>query len=126
MAERAAGSGGPARAAHGRPARPARRSYVLCKASTSWHALPATEAADGPVGRAYGGDAGFGDTGYGMGWWVDRETGRISDGGAWGAVPWLDLDDGYGAYVIVEDDSSTGQALKDEIEELVHTAVTGA
>jgi len=78
------------------------------------------------IPTTYGGDAGFGDTGYGMGWWVDRETGRISDGGAWGAVPWLDLDDGYGAYVIVEDESATGQALKDAIEELVHTAVTGA
>lgn len=73
---------------------------------------------------SYDGDAGE-DTGYGMGWWVDRETDRISDGGAWGAVPWLDLDDGYGAYIIVEDQSATGQALKDKIEVLVHTAVTG-
>lgn len=78
------------------------------------------------IAAIYGGDAGGADTGYGMGWWVDRETGRISDGGAWGAAPWLDLDDGYGAYIIVEDDSSTGQELKSEIEELVHAAVTDA
>jgi CubicO group peptidase (beta-lactamase class C family) len=77
------------------------------------------------VAAAYNGNAGGADTGYGMGWWVDRETGRISDPGAWGAFPWLDLDDRYGAYLIVEDQSSTGQALAGEIEELVHNAVTG-
>ncbi len=74
---------------------------------------------------SYGGNAGP-DTGYGMGWWVDLTTDRISDGGAWGALPWLDLDDGYGAYIIIEDSSATGQALKQEIEELVHAAVTDA
>ncbi len=77
------------------------------------------------VAAAYDGDAGGADTGYGLGWWVDRETGRISDGGAWGTVPWMDLDDGYAAYLVVEDVSDTGQELKRSIEELVHTAVTG-
>lgn len=78
------------------------------------------------IAAVYNGDSSVPDTGYGMGWWVDRETGRISDGGAWGAVPWLDLDDGYGAYIVIEEDATTGQALKTQIEELVHTAVTGA
>ncbi len=77
------------------------------------------------VASAYNGDASAPDTGYGMGWWVNRETGRISDPGAWGAVPWLDLDDGYGAYLIVEDQSATGQALAEQIGELVHEAVVG-
>ncbi|MEM7326005.1 MAG: serine hydrolase domain-containing protein [Actinomycetota bacterium] len=77
------------------------------------------------IAAAYGGDAWSSGTGYGMGWWVDRESGRINDPGAWGAFPWLDLDDGYGAYIVVEDRSATGQALADEIEELVHQAVTG-
>ncbi len=77
------------------------------------------------VAAAYDGAAGV-DTGYGMGWWVDRSTGRISDGGAWGTVPWLDLDDGYGAFLVIEDDSSTGQELKGQIEELVATAVTSS
>lgn len=76
------------------------------------------------IAAVYDGDANSEDAGYGMGWWVDRSTERISDGGAWGAVPWLDLDDGYGAYIIVEDLSATGQALKTEIEKLVHEAVT--
>lgn len=77
------------------------------------------------ISAAYDGNASAPDTGYGMGWWIDRETGRISDPGAWGAVPWLDLDDGYGAYLIIEDQSATGQALKGEIEDLVHEAVVG-
>ncbi len=77
------------------------------------------------IASVYDGSAGPG-VGYGMGWWVDRETGRISDPGAWGAVPWLDLDDGYGAYLVIEDQSTTGQALKEQIEELVHDAVLGS
>ena len=44
------------------------------------------------VAEVYGGDAaGVSSLGYGMGWWVDRESGRISDEGAYGTVPWLDL-----------------------------------
>ncbi len=78
------------------------------------------------VAAAYDGDAGDADTGYGLGWWVDRDTGRISDGGAWGTVPWMDLDDGYAAYLVIEDESDTGQELKRSIEELVHDAVLGA
>jgi CubicO group peptidase (beta-lactamase class C family) len=45
------------------------------------------------IGDVYGGSAGV-DTGYGMGWWVDRTTGRLTDPGAYGTVPWLDLEDG--------------------------------
>ncbi|MGI9597579.1 MAG: serine hydrolase domain-containing protein [Acidimicrobiales bacterium] len=78
------------------------------------------------ISAVYDGDASAPDTGYGMGWWVDRDTGRISDPGAWGAVPWLDLDDRYGAYLVVEDQAVTGQALKDQIEDLVHEAAVGA
>ena len=74
---------------------------------------------------AYEGDAGGPGTGYGMGWWIDRETGRISDGGAFGTVPWLDLDDGYGAYLVIEDSSTVGGELADIIEEMVHDAVVG-
>ncbi len=62
------------------------------------------------IGDVYGGSAGT-DTGYGMGWWVDRTTGRLTDPGAYGAVPWLDLDDGYGAYLVVEADGATGNEL---------------
>lgn len=77
------------------------------------------------IGSTYGGNASGPNVGYGMGWWVDRETARISDGGAFGTVPWLDLDDGYGAYLVIEDTSSTGGQLADLIEDLVHEAVVG-
>ena len=73
----------------------------------------------------YGGEA-FADTGYGMGWWVERDTGYITDGGAYGSVPWLDLEDGYGAYLVIEADSGTGGELagllEDPIDEAVNTA----
>ncbi len=65
------------------------------------------------IGEVYGGSAGA--KGYGMGWWIDRDTGRLSDPGAYGATPWLDLDDGYGVYLVVEADGSTGTALVDLI-----------
>jgi CubicO group peptidase (beta-lactamase class C family) len=76
------------------------------------------------IKAAYGGSA-WPNTGYGMGWWVDRETGRISDGGAFGTVPWLDLDDGYGVYLVIEDTSQTGGELAERIEDLIHTTVVG-
>ena len=64
------------------------------------------------------------DTGYAMGWWVDRNSGRISDPGAYGAVPWLDLEDGYGAYLVIEADGGTGLELAAQLYDLVETAVT--
>lgn len=72
----------------------------------------------------YGGDAGE-DTGYGMGWWIDRETGILSDGGAWGAYPWLNLEDGYGAYWVIEDSFQTSGRISDTLIAEVHLAVTG-
>jgi CubicO group peptidase (beta-lactamase class C family) len=74
------------------------------------------------IGPTYGADAGPG-TGYGMGWWVDRASGRISDGGAYGSMPWLDLDDGYGAYLVIEADSNTGSELAQELFDVVERAV---
>ena len=69
---------------------------------------------------------GSGAPGYGMGWWVDRETGRISDGGAYGTVPWLDLDDGFGAYLVIEATSVLGGSLAGQLFEPVEAAVLAA
>ena len=65
-------------------------------------------------------------TGYGMGWWVDRPSGRLTDPGAYGAVPWLDLEDGYGAYLVMEADAGTGGRLAAELYGPVDEAITTA
>lgn len=75
------------------------------------------------IAEAYDGDAWAPDTGYGMGWWVDRDNGHISDGGAFGSTPWLDLEDGYGVLVLTESNSGTSGALADQIRELVDGAI---
>ena len=50
--------------------------------------------------------------GYGLGWWIDREhDGVVMDPGAYGAIPWLDLPRGYGAFVALEATSMTGVQL---------------
>ncbi len=77
------------------------------------------------IGEVYGGSAGEA-TGYGMGWWVDRTTGRITDPGAYGSVPWLDLDDGYGAYLVIEADSATGLELAGMLYDVVDAAIAAA
>jgi len=58
-----------------------------------------------------------------MGWWVDRANGHISDGGAFGSAPWLDLDDGYGVFVLTESSSETSSALAGYLRELIDTAI---
>jgi CubicO group peptidase (beta-lactamase class C family) len=77
------------------------------------------------IGEVYGGDA-LPGTGYGMGWWVDRSSGRINDPGAYGSVPWLDLDDGFGAYLVIEADTGTGNELAALLYEPVEAAVLAA
>jgi CubicO group peptidase (beta-lactamase class C family) len=74
------------------------------------------------IGDVWGGSAGP-DTGYGLGWWIDRTSGRISDAGAYGSVPWLDLGNGFGAYLVIEADSGTGGQLATLLFEPVEAAV---
>ncbi len=74
------------------------------------------------IGDVYGGSA-DGGTGYGLGWWVDRSTGRISDAGAYGSVPWLDVGNGLGAYLVIESDAGTGNDLAQQLHEPVEEAV---
>lgn len=97
------------------------------------------------VGPVYGGDAGvdrdgpqetltedgdgpgeLGPRGYGMGWWVDRETGRIDDPGSFGAVATLDLDAGYGSYLIIEKSSELGIGLSRQIADGIDEALDAA
>ena len=74
------------------------------------------------VGPAYAERASLPNA-YGMGWWVDEASGRINDPGAYGSVPWLDLEDGYGAYLIVESDTATGVQLAGLLYDVVDAAV---
>lgn len=76
------------------------------------------------IGTVYGGQA-LPGTGYGMGWWVDRATGRINDPGAYGSVPWLDLADGYGAFLVIEADTATGAELAGQLYDVVDAAILG-
>ncbi|MEO0493935.1 MAG: serine hydrolase domain-containing protein [Actinomycetota bacterium] len=75
------------------------------------------------IAEVYDGDAYSPGTGYGMGWWVDRESGRISDGGAFGSTPWLDLGDGYGVHLLTESDSGTSNQLADLLYDVIDDAV---
>ncbi len=78
------------------------------------------------IGDAYGGDAnGNPDNGYGMGWWLWRPNGMLTDPGAYGSVPWLDLADGYGAYLVVESTNDVGIELYLTLEPAVEAAMTG-
>lgn len=78
------------------------------------------------IAETYGGDAWDPSTGYGLGWWVDRDNGHISDGGAFGSTPWLDLEDGYGVLVLTESTSGTSGTLADQIRPLVDDAIADA
>ncbi|MFW6066980.1 MAG: serine hydrolase domain-containing protein [Myxococcota bacterium] len=66
------------------------------------------------IGEVYGGTT-IDPTlpGYGLGWWVDRNNpGVVADAGAYGAVPWLDVERGYGAMIILEDEATQGVNLR--------------
>lgn len=77
------------------------------------------------IGDVYDGNTDSRNTGYGMGWWINRNTGRLTDPGIWGSISWLDLEGRYGAYLVIEDKAGPGEALQRQIESLVDEAVTG-
>ena len=67
---------------------------------------------------------------YGMGWWIDTEpagiaesTTRVSSPGIFGAISWLQPETGFGAYLVIEDKSSTRQAFAKQLFDLIETAV---
>jgi CubicO group peptidase (beta-lactamase class C family) len=76
------------------------------------------------IGEVYGGsDNG---AGYGLGWFVDRSSGRRTDPGAYGSVPWLDVAAGHGAFLVIEGEGRVGDALARELYEPVADAVATA
>ena len=77
------------------------------------------------VGAVYDGSAGPG-LGYGMGWWIHRQDGFVYSLGAYGAVPTLDLDEGFGYYLVLEANDSTWQAIAEPLPIAIETAVLAA
>jgi CubicO group peptidase (beta-lactamase class C family) len=65
-------------------------------------------------------------TGYGLGWFIDRASGRLSDPGAYGSVPWVDPTRTYGVVLVVEAISIVGNRLAAELYEPVDNAIASA
>lgn len=69
------------------------------------------------IGDVWGGSSFWDDfPGYGLGWFVSRQDAVVYDGGAYGATPWLDLDRGYGAMIILEAHHTQGAALFEQVQ----------
>jgi CubicO group peptidase (beta-lactamase class C family) len=77
------------------------------------------------IGPAYGGSTPAGG-GYGLGWWVDRSTGIITDAGAYGSFPFLDVEAGFGAMLIVEAGGSFGGSFGPQLITPIVEAVVAA
>ena len=66
-------------------------------------------------------------SGYGLGLWIIRdEPGVVSDGGAYGAMPWLDVERGYGVMIILEADSSYGGPMMQRTKRVLDNIFDGA
>jgi CubicO group peptidase (beta-lactamase class C family) len=81
---------------------------------------------------AYGGTAALdapgaeGLEGYGMGWWIDRKNpGVFVDEGVWGAIPWIDVNRGYAAFIALESNFANGDAVRKRTQPLLEAALDG-
>lgn len=77
------------------------------------------------VATSYGGAAAPG-VGYGMGWWINRRSGLAYSTGAYGAVPTLRIDEGFGYYIVLEVNDNTWQALAAPLNAAIEAAVLAA
>jgi len=57
--------------------------------------------------------------GYGMGWWIARTTPIISDGGAYGATPWIDLDRRYAVMFLIEGEAAQGALFRIQATDMI-------
>jgi hypothetical protein len=76
------------------------------------------------IGDVYGGS--YNGLGYGLGWAVDRTTGRRLDPGAYGSVAWLDVDAGHGAFLVVEASNAVTDGLAANLFGPVADAISSA
>ncbi|MHC4261446.1 MAG: serine hydrolase domain-containing protein [Planctomycetota bacterium] len=70
------------------------------------------------------GTASLGGVGYGLGCWVnelgaDGRPSILSSPGLFGAYPWIDLDRGYGAFVLIQRTTVDGKAIVEAIRKSV-------
>lgn len=109
------------------------RGRVLSESSTErMHTDRAVDTYGADLGIGGGGepaersesepDSGSPYEGYGLGWWLGAD-GHIEDAGAFGAVPWLDLERGYGAYLVVEDSGATGRELAVSLRSIIESEI---
>ena len=81
------------------------------------------------IKEAYDGDAGVDNfdpnSGYGMGWWLVRDEGTVFDPGAYGTVPMIDPEGGWGLYLVIEASSDEGLELFGKVEDAVREALEG-
>ena len=62
--------------------------------------------------------------GWSLDWWVGADDpDYVEDAGAFGAVPWLDLGRGYGAYLVIESTSQQGRALANKIRPAIEEQI---
>ena len=87
------------------------------------------------IARVYDGDSEITDAegnatgevwGYGMGFPIDRETGRPAAASPFGQQAWLDLDEGYAVLLLLEASWTNSLALYDLVPGPVHEAVLTA
>ena len=79
--------------------------------------------------------------GYGLGWWTkeivnyggaapqaSRDPGsrRLRDPGLYGSTAWIQPDDGFGVYLIVESTSDIGNQLAEQLYPLIESAVVAS
>ena len=60
---------------------------------------------------------------YGMGWWLSPYTStvqEVSDGGAFGTMPWIDLTRGYAAVVLMRSTATVGLRVWDNLRPVIN------
>ena len=73
------------------------------------------------IAEAYEGSTGESAMpGYGLGWWISRdEPGVMADPGAYGAIPWIDQERGYGVMIILEAELVHGTSMMQNVKPVV-------
>src|SRR5690606_33257962 len=65
------------------------------------------------IAKVYGGTAPHPTLeGYGLGWWIDRDNPNVvASPGLYGAMPWIDIGRGYGAFIAIEASANEREQL---------------